>query len=268
MKMLGDILFVLKIFGISALFFIMVVLIRKFVIEPIIKRIMKNKDYKNIQGIIMSIIQLIIYYLITKFILHIEFSENQAVVKFLIGVLIAILLMGTSLSILKCLKVYEFKKNLKPSLKVFSKLLIFFFLLALFEEIMVRGIIYGALRDRYSFIVTLVITVVVFVLPHFKNKGITYLSVISLLLAGVIMGAMREISGDIWLPLGFHFVWNFIQGFFGINVSGGNEIPSIYIAIPKRSKILNGGQFGIEASIVTIMVLFLGTLGLLLWIII
>lgn len=258
---------ILKAVGIMIGFVAVVATIKKYISEPIFKRIFSEKHYKKLQGLFTFIVQVMLYFCIRRYAFGLPALSGGTFSFFLIGAALGSIMIVASILILKGLNAYSFEKNDEFSSSSISNTItaaVFFLLLALFEEIAVRGILYTGLRSSFGLVGTVAITTIIFVVPHLKNKGITVYSVISLILAGVILNLLREYSGDIWMPFGFHFAWNFLQGIIGFNVSGDNEMISIYRVTPKNKKYLNGGEFGTEASVVTIIIIIVSILGLIL----
>ncbi|MCI7497174.1 MAG: CPBP family intramembrane metalloprotease, partial [Prevotella sp.] len=63
---------------------------------------------------------------------------------------------------------------------------------------------------------------------------------------------------SLWFPIGIHWAWNFTQGnVFGFAVSGRDIEESILTATLSGPDIITGGSFGLEASIIS---LILGTI--------
>ena len=257
--MLDNILYIFQTILYVILFFLSVALIKNFITEPIFKKILPNKDFKSLQALVTIVFQLLIYYLIMKLAYGTAIFDKYSVLEFFIGILIAIVIMGISILVIKRQNVFTIEKVDSFKLKYLYTQIAVYLVLALMEEILFRGIIYDSFRMKYSFIVVVVVTTLLFFIPHLLNKGITFLSIVSLLLLGIFIGTLREIGGDIFLPFGFHFMWNLMQGYFGFQVSGGKEINSYYKATPIKSNKYTGGIFGIEASIITITFLLVGT---------
>ena len=67
-------------------------------------------------------------------------------------------------------------------------------------------------------------------------------------------------TGDIWGVCGIHSMWNFMQGnFYGISVSGTGDTESVFRTTANTPHAwLSGGEFGIEGSIFTTLVLTAG----------
>ncbi len=72
-------------------------------------------------------------------------------------------------------------------------------------------------------------------------------------IGGAILSILYAISNNIWLPYAFHIGWNYIQGISGLNVSGVEGIDGLFKATLSGDKVMTGGNFGIEASVVTIV---------------
>ncbi len=113
--------------------------------------------------------------------------------------------------------------------------------------------------NRY---VALSISSVIFMSIHLLNPNISFLSVINLFLAGVVLGIYYIHKPNLWLPIGMHLTWNFFQGpIFGFEVSG-IETKSIINQSIKGNEIITGGAFGYEGSIlatisIIIMIIYL-----------
>ncbi len=65
-------------------------------------------------------------------------------------------------------------------------------------------------------------------------------------------------TGTLWIPIGSHFIWNFLQSALGFAVFGGDiEAPSIVKVQPIGDTILSGGAFGAEGSYLTVCILLI-----------
>lgn len=124
------------------------------------------------------------------------------------------------------------------------------------EEVLCRGYLMVEISRRYSLIVAVTANVVLFGILHCLNSGITFLSVVNIVLFGLVFSLFFIKRGNIWLVAGFHSMWNFVQGnFFGIKVSGTDVDASVLkTSLPSGNDIFNGGHFGIEGGIATTIV--------------
>ena len=131
---------------------------------------------------------------------------------------------------------------------------------AVLEETIFRGYILQTLEERFGPVSALIVSSLVFGLIHLLNPGATFAAFLGTLAAGLFIGYTYLVTRRLWLPIGFHFAWNFVQGpILGFPVSG------IDIAGWIQQKTVNmpvwlGGEFGPEAGLFDIFVLLLGTI--------
>jgi membrane protease YdiL (CAAX protease family) len=72
--------------------------------------------------------------------------------------------------------------------------------------------------------------------------------------AGVMLGAAYMLTRSLWLPMGLHAAWNFTQGeVYDIPVSG-TPVDGMVNARLSGPPLLTGNGFGLEASIIAIVV--------------
>lgn len=138
----------------------------------------------------------------------------------------------------------------------------FFLLVALYEEILVRGYILGRLlRTRLNPFLSLLISAVLFAALHLLNPNVTFLPMLNLVLAGLLLGVSYLYTRNLWFPISLHLFWNWIQGpVLGYGVSGQVFFPSLFSLYLPEQNILNGGAFGFEGSIIctVLMIVFIG----------
>ncbi|AZK45286.1 CPBP family intramembrane glutamic endopeptidase [Paenibacillus lentus] len=135
---------------------------------------------------------------------------------------------------------------------------------AISEEIYSRGYIQGLLRYHYGKTPAIVVSSILFALLHSMNPGVfsTPLPIANLFMAGVIMAVAREVTGGLWWPIGLHLTWNYFQGYiYGFNVSGTVSEYSLLSATDQGPAWISGGIFGIEGSVISVVVLILGTMA-------
>ncbi|MCY9656965.1 type II CAAX endopeptidase family protein [Paenibacillus chondroitinus] len=130
------------------------------------------------------------------------------------------------------------------------------------EELFARGYLQGLVKERFGTTAAITISTLVFAFLHAFNPGMwsTPMPLLNLILAGLLFGVSRELSKGLWMPIGMHLSWNFIQGcIFGFQVSG-TPMPSIFKVQDQGSALLSGGSFGAEGSLVTTIILAVGIL--------
>ncbi len=128
-----------------------------------------------------------------------------------------------------------------------------FIFIALSEELLLRGYILNNLITSFNKYIAVIISSLIFSLLHAANPGFSLLSFISLFIAGLFFGLAYIYTKSLWLPIALHFSWNFFQGtIFGFNVSGRNTY-SLIVTNENTINIWNGGNFGFEGSIPSII---------------
>lgn len=138
------------------------------------------------------------------------------------------------------------------------------------EEILCRGIVQQLLIKKTSVPVAFGVSAILFTVPHIGNMQggspvITAVAVINLILISLIFSLVTHRFKSIWAACGLHSVWNYIlYSILGLNLSGKDAaVTAVFDMRSVGRNILNGAEYGIEASILTTVVLALA-LGVLL----
>jgi hypothetical protein len=136
-------------------------------------------------------------------------------------------------------------------------------LVAFFEEILFRGIIFRIIEKSLGTLTALFLSAILFALAHLPNAGISLLGVAVTAVAGVIFCAAYMLTRRLWLAVGIHFAWNFMSdGVFSLPTSG-HPAKGFLQGQLSGPEWLSGGNYGIEASVVTLLVLSIVTVWLL-----
>jgi uncharacterized protein len=140
------------------------------------------------------------------------------------------------------------------TVRAFASATLLFFVAAVFEEVLARGILFRLLEQGLGTWVALVLSAAAFGLGHRGNPGATALSTVALALeAGVLLGAAYVATRSLWLPIGLHTAWNVFEGpVYGAAVSG-NALPSVLSARFVGAEWLTGGAFGPEAGLAALL---------------
>lgn len=136
---------------------------------------------------------------------------------------------------------------------------VFFYGLAtgIVEELIFRGIIMGCLEKRFNIRIAIIIPSVLFGLLHIIGNDLDFVSIIQLLIAGSIVGILFSLiayeSNSIWNNAIVHGVWNMtiIGGIFYIGYEADSSSIFNFI-LDNKSFLISGGDFGIEASVISI----------------
>ena len=126
---------------------------------------------------------------------------------------------------------------------------------AVSEEILFRGIVFRWVERFAGTWAGLVVSSALFGAAHLANPAATWTSTIFIAVeAGVLLGGVYMLTRNLWLPIGLHAAWNFTQGgIFGVPVSGLPDNGLIDSSL-RGPEILSGGPFGLEASIIALVV--------------
>lgn len=131
---------------------------------------------------------------------------------------------------------------------------------AMLEELVFRGILYRILEQWKGTTVALIVSGVLFELPHLLNPNVAVIGSIGGIVFGLLMGIMFTYTKRIWLPFSFHLGWNLAQPIFGSNLTGLDQFGVLFKAEFSGSEIVTGSAMGIEDSIfslITLIVLFI-----------
>lgn len=140
--------------------------------------------------------------------------------------------------------------------------LLFFFLVAVTEELIGRGFILGRMLDGgVNKFWALLLSSVIFSLMHLFNPGFAIVPFLNILLAGVFLGASYIYTRNLCFPIALHWFWNWLQGpVLGYEVSGNKFGDSLLQLQLPEANLINGGTFGFEGSILCSVLLIIGTI--------
>jgi membrane protease YdiL (CAAX protease family) len=128
-------------------------------------------------------------------------------------------------------------------------------LAAFAEELLFRGILFRWIEEFGGSWAALIVTSALFGLIHIRNPNASWFSSFAIAMeAGLLLGGAYMLTRSLWAPIGLHASWNFTQGYiFDIPVSG---VPESGLTQAKLSgpALLSGGQFGLEASVLGLVV--------------
>ncbi|ETT50250.1 MULTISPECIES: CPBP family intramembrane glutamic endopeptidase [unclassified Paenibacillus] len=123
------------------------------------------------------------------------------------------------------------------------------------EEVVFRGYLQQLLSLRIGVPAAVGVTSVLFSLAHLANPGYNWVSGLNIVFIALIFSWMTLRTGNLYAAMGLHISWNLFQGYiYGVAVSGNNTY-GLYSVALKGNEMLTGGQFGLEASLVTTLIL-------------
>ena len=175
------------------------------------------------------------------------------------GILLSLLQMGMIALVYQVGGIGTFELNelsLEPILFILG-LFPFWLLQGGTEEVATRGWLLTRIAARSNLPLAIAISSSLFGILHMGNAGVTFLSVLNIILDGVLAGLLFIYTDSIWLVVAQHGTWNYVQGnLLGFQVSGTRADASIFsFTMGSGPDWLTGGEFGAEGSIITTLVL-------------
>lgn len=134
-----------------------------------------------------------------------------------------------------------------PSLLLFAGV-------AIAEELLFRGFVFQRLISGLGRWQAQLITAVFFLLTHLNNPGMTggikVMASVNIFLASVLFGLAFIRTRRLAMPLGLHWMANWMQGsVLGFGVSGTQQMGLLKPVFGEAPTWLTGGPFGLEASL-------------------
>ena len=193
-----------------------------------------------------------------------ELSGRRAGLEWGSGLALGGLLFSITIGLLAAFGVYSVTgQNGWQSMLSFLPVCIF---AGIFEEVLIRGILFRILEQWLGSWIALAISAIIFGALHLFNPGATLFAGAAIAIeAGILLAAAYMLTRRLWFCIGLHMAWNFTQGgIFSVAVSGGKSKGLL------QSKMigpdwLTGGAFGAEASAVALAVCLAAGLVLLVW---
>ncbi|HEY2090997.1 MAG TPA: CPBP family intramembrane glutamic endopeptidase [Thermoanaerobaculia bacterium] len=125
---------------------------------------------------------------------------------------------------------------------------------ALHEELVFRGYVFQRIRT-WNRGIAIAASALIFALLHAGNRGITPVAITSLIVAGVMLALAYERYERLWFPIGIHIAWNVFSGpILGYDVSGYIPSHEVFRTVGSGNVLVTGGTFGIEGSVVSVVV--------------
>ena len=225
-----------------------------------------DKDFRNlIKGIVASVAVIVAYKLLYRKIENREVTEIS--VKGIAKNLMLGTLIGVVLQSLTVLVIYLNNGFHVVAVNPVSFIIIPFtvaFTVAIFEETLIRGIIFRIVEEKLGSYISLILSAIIFGALHLMNQESSFISAACIAVeGGLLLGAAYIYSRNLWLPIAIHFAWNFMQsGIFGAITSGNEKTNSLLSTQIKGSKLITGGEFGPEGTIQAILFCLLAAIVL------
>jgi membrane protease YdiL (CAAX protease family) len=114
----------------------------------------------------------------------------------------------------------------------------------------IKNLAEGVARARWGIVIAVVIPAVFFGLAHATNPNATWLTTFNIVIFGLLFGTGYVLTGELALPIGLHFGWDFVQGFvFGV-VAEEKQYGSVLVLADDPSATLwTGRPYGVEGGL-------------------
>ncbi|MEP6481492.1 MAG: type II CAAX endopeptidase family protein [Rhodoglobus sp.] len=227
-----------------------------------------NRTAVYVLAVVGAAVAVTLYWLIMHFVAARkvpELAARTAVPQALLGIATGLVFIGVSSLVVAALGGYRFEWTPQHAGAVVAPTIVAAVAAGVVEELVFRGLALQAIEKLAGSWIALAATSVFFGLAHLGNPGATIWGAIAIAIeAGVLLGAAFLWRRSLWFVIGLHFAWNTAEGLLGIPVSG-NTVSGLFTVTSSGPDILTGGAFGLEASIVPVIVsLFLAVPMLLL----
>jgi len=179
------------------------------------------------------------------------FQTKNRLKEFNYGIIISALIMAIGYLLLLFLNEINFKRIVVNPKEIILSILVFI-IVAVVEEVLFRGYLLRNLMLSFNKYIALIVSSIIFTLVHAANPNFDLFSFFDLFLGGILLGTSYIFTKNLWFPIALHFSWNLFQTLLGFNVSGQDFYSLIEFDI-SQNNLLNGGNFGFEGSIFSII---------------
>ena len=138
-----------------------------------------------------------------------------------------------------------------------------------YEELLLRGYLLTNLAEgfaaflgrRGAVLAALAVSSAAFGLLHGRNPSATTLGLVTIALAGVLLGLGYVATGRIALPVGLHVTWNLTHVLLGVPVSGLRLGVRLVETETTGAQLVHGGAFGPEGGLLGLAATLVGCVG-------
>jgi membrane protease YdiL (CAAX protease family) len=218
----------------------------------------------SVQNVIISFFELLgtllLFFVFMKFVdkekfINLGFQTKNRLKDFIIGIVLGAVIMAAGFGLLILLDEISFQRIVFDVKQILLSVVLYI-IVAVSEEVLLRGYILRSLMISFNKYIALIVSSVLFSLMHGFNPNVDMFGLTAIFLAGILLGISYIHTKNLWFPIALHLSWNLFQTGFGFNVSGGDSYSLIEFGI-KENNLLNGGAFGFEGSILSVIAMSL-----------
>jgi uncharacterized protein len=149
--------------------------------------------------------------------------------------------------------------------------------IAVWEEMVFRGYLIKNLAEglyskiigaRWATVIAILIPSLLFGWLHSSEANATTLSTINTMIFGVVFGAAYALTGELALPIGLHFAWDFVQA-FGLGRRGDAPGLGAFLVVVEgdsAARLWTGWPFTVEGGLLGTGALVVGLLLIAAWV--
>ena len=209
---------------------------------------------KYLEAAVFFVLFIIVYRLYTKVVekrparevlFDGAFKESGA------GFLLSAMLVTITVALMSLTGCYRIA-SLGANANAASDMLFKFIMAAFLEELFFRLIFFKITEELLGTWLALLLQTVMFGSAHMFNDNATVFTSAAVAIAGLPEAGAYMCTRRVWLPLGIHAGWNYLQtGIFGM-ANSGHAFGGLFIPSVSGPAWFTGGAFGIEASYIAI----------------
>jgi membrane protease YdiL (CAAX protease family) len=181
-----------------------------------------------------------------------------------LGLLIGAALVLLTFAVLAALGVYRLD-GVNPAGAMLPALLIplaEMLLVGLAEEMIFRGVVFSVTERALGSKAAVAISALVFGLAHLPNESVSAVAIALIAAYGVMQAALFMATRRLWICIGTHVAWNYcVSTVFSSTVSGHAAGKGLLRGTLAGDPVLTGGTFGVEGSVVTLVLIVLTALA-------
>lgn len=212
-----------------------------------------------------TVLSLILAYIFAKKVLErtnlsLGLVDDNKFINYAKGILLGFGLLSLIVLILKLGGFAEINKNPNGfNLKLFLIFLPAWLIQGFEEEFLLRGILMNQIAARGNIQAGIIANSMIFSVFHLGNAGFNLMASVNIFLMGLVFSLIFYLEDSLYLVGAAHSFWNMtMANIYGIPVSGNSPTKvRIFNTNLKGPEIMSGGNFGLEASIITSFVLAL-----------
>jgi membrane protease YdiL (CAAX protease family) len=226
--------------------------------------ILSSSVVNYIQEVMLIVVPILIWKFVERKPLYkMGFERGKKSVKdFIVGLIFGATSISAAFGILLALdNVLLLGSILKPHITTNTLTdIVLFIMVGFAEEIFCRGYCLRTICEKSGKLKAAVISSIIFSAIHFANPNVTPVFFINVFLIGMLFSYMA-LKVNIWLPIGFHAMWDYFEGKVWGLPDSGKIVKGIYDTKLVSSNIINGGLVGPEGGLAVTFIILLGFLA-------